>query len=207
MESLDNYIQALNHLLQQELIDTKPILLSLQPGEIIFHADEAAQHIFGVQTGKIQLVRYLETGHISHQYGVENGMWFGEDALFNAVYQNSAIATQPSKIIAIPQHTFLTLLRHDPEISLIFVGQLAEQLYTAKTIMTLRCIRSAYARVLAYLNALKPSGKSTFVLNCSVKEIAEQICLTPEVVSRALRKLQDDGIIQRHQRKVSFLKQ
>lgn len=206
MKSLDSYVQALDRLFGQELIDAKPVLLSIKPGEIIFHADATAQHIFGVQTGKIQLVRYFENGHMSNQYAVENGMWFGEDALFSLVYQNSAIATQPSNIIAIPKQTFLTLLRHDPEVSITFMGQLVEQLYIAKTIMTLRCIRSAYGRVLAYLNTIRPSNHSTCVLNCSIKEMAEQICLTPEVVSRSLRKLQDDGIIQRNHRKVIFLK-
>ena len=206
MEPLDSYLQALNQLFERGLIDTKPSLLSLKSGEIIFHADEPAQRIFGVHTGKVQLARYLESGQMSNQYAVETGAWFGEDALFNANYQNSAIATQPSLLIALPKQTFLTLLQNDPEISLTFVVQLAEQLCKAKTIMTLRCIRSAYDRVLAYLNTLDISDKRTCVLDCSIKEIAEQICLAPEVVSRSLRKLQDDGIIQRNHRKIVFLK-
>ena len=206
MEPLDSYLQALNQLFERGLIDAKPSLLSLKSGEIIFHADEPAQRIFGVHTGKVQLACYLESGQMSNQYAVETGAWFGEDALFNETYQNSAIATQPSLIIALPKQTFLTLLQNDPEISLTFVVQLAEQLCRAKTIMTLRCIRSAYDRVLAYLNTLDTSDKHTCILDCSIKEMAEQICLAPEVVSRSLRKLQDDGIIQRNQRKIVFLK-
>lgn len=207
MELLDRYVQALDRLVEQGLIDAKPSWLRLKSGEMIFHTEEPARAIFGVQAGKIQLVRYLENGQMSNQYTVETGAWFGEDGLFKAVYQNSAIATQPSQVLAIPTQTFLTLLRHDPEISLTFVSQLTEQLHIAKNIMTLRCIRSAYDRVLAYLNGLKTSSKRTFFLDCSIKEVAEQICLTPEVVSRSLRKLQDDGVIQRNQRKITFLEQ
>ncbi len=205
MESLDSYIQALNNLFEQGLIDATPNLLTLEAGEIVFHAEEPAEIIFGVQTGKIQLVRYLENGQMSHQYPVQAGAWFGEGALFNEVYASSAIAAATSQIIAVPKQTFLTLLRHDSEVSLRFISQLTQQLHTAKNLMTLRCIRSASDRVLAYLHSLKVPGQNTCVLNGPLKAIAEQICLTPEVVSRSLRKLQDDGIIQRSQRRITFL--
>ncbi|MEM1256656.1 MAG: Crp/Fnr family transcriptional regulator [Cyanobacteria bacterium P01_H01_bin.21] len=205
MESLDRYTQALNRLSEQGLIDAVPSLFSLKPGETVFHAEEPADRIFGVHTGKIQLVRYLENGQMTNQYALESGLWFGESALFHDVYPNSAIATQPSEIIAIPTHTFLTLLRHESDLSLLFMAQLIEQLHMAKDIMSLRCIRSAYERVLAYLHGLKTPNQRVCMLDRSIKEIAEQICLTPEVVSRSLRKLQDDGVIRRNQRKVTFL--
>ncbi|NEQ53581.1 MAG: Crp/Fnr family transcriptional regulator [Leptolyngbya sp. SIO3F4] len=206
MESLDGYMQALNRLLEQNLIDAKPSLISLKQGEIVFHAEEPARHIFGIQTGKVQLVRYLESGQMSNQYALQSGAWFGEDALFNTDYQNSAIAIQPTQAIVVPKHSFLTLLQKEPDISLAFIQQLTKQLYTAKDLMTLRCIRSAHERVLAYLYDLKISESQTCFLDCSIKEIAEKICLAPEVVSRSLRKLQDDGIIERNQRKIIFLK-
>ncbi len=205
MESLDNYIQALNHLFEKGIIDFTFNALTFKTGEFVFYAEDPAEKIFGVKTGKIQLVRYLENGQMSHQYAVESGSWLGERALFKDVYSNCAIATQPSQLIAIPKQTFLTLLAHDPVISLEFTGQLTEQLHIAKNIMTVRCIRSAGDRVLAYLYTLKVPGANTCVLNCPIKAIAEQICLTPEVVSRSLRKLQDEGIIQRNQRKITFL--
>ena len=205
MESLDRYTQAVNRLAEQGFVDAVPNLLSLTSGETVFHAGEPADRIFGVHTGKIQLVRYLENGQMTNQYGLESGLWFGESALFHDVYPNSAIATQPSEIIAIPTHTFLTLLRHESDLSLLFMAQLIEQLHMAKDIMSLRCIRSAYERVLAYLHGLKTPNQRVCMLDRSIKEIAEQICLTPEVVSRSLRKLQDNGVIRRNQRKVTFL--
>lgn len=205
MESLDTYIQAMDRLLEKGMIDSMPSLLTFKSGEIVFHDQESAETIFGVKTGKVQLVRYLETGQLSNQYTVEAGGWLGERALFNEMYASSAIATQPSQLIAFQKQTFLTLLSHNPEISLRFIGQLTEQLHIAKNIMTVRCIRSASDRVLAYLHTLKAPDQNTCVLHSPIKAIAEQICLTPEVVSRSLRKLQDSGIIQRSQRKITFL--
>ncbi len=205
MKSLDAYIQALNDLSEQGLIDAKPAVLTFKTGEIIFHVEEPATRIYGIKTGKVQLVRYLENGQVSNQCAVQESAWFGERALFNDVYTNSAIATQTSQIIAISKNSFLTLLRHDPEISLTFISQLTDQLSIAKNLMALRCIRSAYGRVLAYLQSLRMPGQNTYVLTGSIKSIAEQICLTPEVVSRSLRKLQEDGVIQRQQRRITFL--
>ncbi len=205
MESLDNYIQSLETLYGEGVIDVKPTLLTYKAGEIVFHGEEPAQDIFGVQTGKIQLVHYLENGQMVNQYAVQPGMWFGEDGLFKLSYQSCAIATQPSQLITVPTQAFLLLLRHNSQLSLRFISQLTEQLHITKKMMTLRCIRSAYERVLTYLNILTPTNSSTIFLNCSIKEIAEQICLTPEVVSRTLRKLQDDGVIKRQHRTITFL--
>lgn len=205
MESLDNYIKSLETLYGEGVIDVKPTLLTYKAGEIIFHGEEPAHEIFGVHTGKIQLVHYLENGQMVNQYAVQPGMWFGEDGLFKQTYQSCAIATQPTQLITVPTQAFMLLLRHNSQLSLSFIRQLTEQLHITKKMMTLRCIRSAYERVLTYLNILTPTNSSTVLLNCSIKEIAEQICLTPEVVSRTLRKLQDDGIIQRHHRKITFL--
>lgn len=207
MESLETYIQALDHLYEEGLIDTKPNLSTLKVGETVFHAEEPADKIFGVKAGKIQLMRYLESGQVGTQYSVAEGEWFGERALFYDVYSNSAIATQPSEIIAIPTEIFQTLLHHNSDVSLSFINQLTEQLHTAKHLMTIRCIRSANDRVLAYLDNLRAPGQNTCIMRCPIKAIAEQICLTPEVVSRSLRKLQDDGIIQRNRRKITFLRQ
>ena len=206
MEPLDSYIQPLNHLFEQGLIDTHHSLLTLKAGEVVFHAEEPAEKIFGVKTGKIQLVRYLDNGQSSYQCSVQTGVWFGETSLNKDVYANSAIATEPSQVIAISKQAFLTLLGHNPEVSLLFIEQLTEQLHTARNLMTLRCIRSATDRVLAYLHSLKPAGQNTCVLKSPLKVVAEHICLTPEVVSRSLRKLQDEGIIQRDQRKITFLR-
>ncbi|ESA33173.1 camp-binding protein [Leptolyngbya sp. Heron Island J] len=206
MESLDSYMRAFNRLFEQRLIDRTPSLLTLKAGEVVFHAEDPAERIFGVKTGKIQLVRYLDNGQMSYQYPVNNGAWFGERALFNDVYSSSAIATTPSQLIAIPKQNFLALLRYEPEMSVHFTEQLTEQLHIAKNLMTVRCIRSARDRVLVYLHSLKRPGQNTCVLESPLKAIAEQICLTPEVVSRSLRKLQDDGTIQRNQRKITFLK-
>ena len=205
MNPLDTYIKALNPLFEQGLIDATPSFLTVDTGEIIFHAEDNAEKIFGVKTGKIQLVHYLENGQMTHQYSIQQGGWFGERALFKDVYSSCAIATQSSQLIAIPKQTFLTLLSDNPEISLRFTAQLTEQLHVAKKIMTVRCIRSARDRLLTYLHTLKMPDQDTCILNDPIKVIAEQICLTPEVVSRALRKLQDEGIIQRNQRKITFL--
>ncbi|MBX2865176.1 MAG: Crp/Fnr family transcriptional regulator, partial [Leptolyngbyaceae cyanobacterium MAG.088] len=165
MESLDNYIQALEHLSEKGLVNAYPSILTVKTGEIVFHAEDSAEKIFGVKTGKIQLVRYLENGQMIHQYAVQSGGWFGERALFKDAYASCAIAAQPSQLIAIPKQTFLTLLSHDSDVALRFISQQIEQLHIAKNIMALRCIRSAHDRVLTYLHTLKVPDQNTYVLN------------------------------------------
>ncbi|MGD1853677.1 MAG: Crp/Fnr family transcriptional regulator [Leptolyngbyaceae cyanobacterium] len=206
MESLDSYIQTLDQLFEQRLIDARPTLLTLKPGETVFQAEASATHIFGVKAGKIQLIRYLENGQMIHQYAVHSDAWFGENALLGTTYQNCAIAAQPSEVVSIPAEAFITLLRHRRDMPLVFIEQLVGQLHVAKNLITLRSIRSASERVLAYLNSVSAPEQRTYVLESSIKEMAEHISLAPEVVSRSLRKLQDEGIIRRSQRKITFLR-
>ena len=204
MESLDSYIESFNRLRERGAIVDIPTVLTIKQGEIIFYAEAPTTTIFGVKAGKVQLVHYLNSGQMVNQYAVSPGSWFGEEALFKEMYCHCAIATQPSQIIAISKQAFLTLLHYESELSMGFICQLAEQLHMARNLMTLRCIRSASDRVLMYLQSLVPPGQNTCTLTEPIKTIAEQLCLAPEVVSRSLRKLQDNGVIQRHQRKITF---
>ncbi|MBX2865715.1 MAG: Crp/Fnr family transcriptional regulator [Leptolyngbyaceae cyanobacterium MAG.088] len=202
---MHNYIHTLDQLFELGLIEVKPTVLSFGAGEAVFHSQDAALTIFGIITGKIQLLRYFEAGQQGLQYVVSGGDWFGEDVLFKSTYQSTAIAIQSSQVLAIPASSFLTLLEYDPDISRQFIIQMAVQLNTAGVLMAIRDLRSAQTRVLEYLKLLTPSDHSTCILDCSLKEIAAQTSLSPEAVSRSLRKLQDDGIIHRDKRKIIFL--
>ena len=186
-------------------METQPTVLSLGAGEAVFHSQGPALNIFGVVAGKIQLLKYFEAGQQGLQYVASSGAWFGEDVLFKSTYQSTAIAIQSSQVLAISTPVFLTLLEHDPDISRQFIIQMAVQLNTAGALMAVRGLRSAQTRVLEYLKLLTPADSSTCILDCSLKEIAAQTSLSPEAVSRSLRKLQDDGIIHRDKRKIVFL--
>lgn len=82
------------------------------------------------------------------------------------------------------------------------MAQLARRFHEIKILLELRSIRSAYDRVLRYLEiAAHPNG-TTVDLDKPLKDIAEDMGLSPESLSRVLRELQKDGIITRKKRQI-----
>lgn len=205
MEPFAQYLQSLRRFEREDDRTATPAVLDIQAGESIFDIHQPANAIFGLQAGQVQLIQYLDSGYTGYQYRLHSGQWFGESALFVNSYQDCAVATRPSKILSVPKQTFLALLKQEPELAIDFTERLANQLQTAKTLMALRCLRLAIDRVYGYLRMMAEKGAESYVLDRSLKEIAEQLCLTPEVISRSLRKLQDQGLIRRDGRKVTFL--
>jgi CRP-like cAMP-binding protein len=88
-------------------------------------------------------------------------------------------------------------LTADPAESLALAGALAGQVRDLRSALELRNIRSASARLMAWLR-LHASGKPPIVMPCrSWTLIADELGLTREAVYRALASLEREGRIER----------
>jgi CRP/FNR family transcriptional regulator, dissimilatory nitrate respiration regulator len=178
---------------------------NLTAGQLLFHQGDRTRAIFVVISGQISLMHYTDAGRSIKHYEVRTGESFAEAALFNEVYDCSAIADVPSRIATFPKQAFLSTLRQYPELSEGLIAQLAQRFHQAKVLLTLRSIRSARDRVLHYLEIeAHPKGK-TVNLDKSLKDIAEEIGLSQESLSRVLTQLQKDGVISRKKRQIVLL--
>jgi CRP/FNR family transcriptional regulator, dissimilatory nitrate respiration regulator len=71
-------------------------------------------------------------------------------------------------------------------------------------LLELRGIRSARARVLHYLRVMTPNDEKILNLEQPLKEIANDIGISPEALSRTLTQLQNEGILTRIKRRIIF---
>ncbi len=177
---------------------------NLAEGEILFSQNDPAQAIFVVDSGCIKLVHFTDAGKIVNHYSVKQGEYFAEVALFNDTYVCTAVADIPTKIISFPKQLFSQVLEQDVNLSRSFTEQLARRLHYTKLLLELRGIRSARDRVLHYLHMMTPNNEKIVDLEHPLKDIANDIGIAPEVLSRTLTKLQNDGIITRIKRKIIF---
>jgi CRP/FNR family transcriptional regulator, dissimilatory nitrate respiration regulator len=177
---------------------------NLAVGEILFNQNELAQAIFVVDYGCIKLVNYTNTGRSVNHYFVKPGEYFAEISLFHDVYVYTAVAELPTRIISISKQLFSEALEHDVSLSKAFTEQLARRLHYTKLLLELRGMRSARDRVLHYLHVITPPNQKIIDLEHPLKDIANDIGITPEVLSRTLTKLQNEGIITRIKRKIIF---
>jgi CRP-like cAMP-binding protein len=176
-------------------------------GHMLFAQHEPAAAIFIVVSGHIQLVHYTEDGQQVHHYNVKAGESFAEVALFNEVYVCTAIASTSSQVLVLPKQPFLMALRQHPDLAETFMAGLASRLHESKILLELRSIRSAQKRVMHYLQLnVQPDG-ITVTIDRPLKDVAEDLGLTPEALSRALTKLHQEGKINRSKRKVTLRKE
>lgn len=77
-------------------------------------------------------------------------------------------------------------------------------MHYTKLLLELRGIRSARDRVLHYLQVIAPPHANTIYLDRPLKDIANDIGISPEVFSRTLTQLQNEGLLSKTKRKITF---
>jgi CRP/FNR family transcriptional regulator, dissimilatory nitrate respiration regulator len=177
---------------------------NLAEGEILFSQNDPAQAIFVVDSGCIKLVHFTDAGKIINHYSVKPGQYFAEVALFNDTYVCTAVAEMTTKIMSFPKSLFSQALEQNVNLSRSFTEQLARRLHYTKLLLELRGIRSARDRVLHYLRVMAPPNEKIVDLEHPLKDIANDIGIAPEVLSRTLTQLQNDGVISRMKKKIIF---
>jgi CRP/FNR family transcriptional regulator, dissimilatory nitrate respiration regulator len=176
-------------------------------GQVLFAQYELAEAVFILESGYIRLLNYTEDGQQIIHYSVRAGESFAEVALFNDHYVCTAIAQQPSRVWIIPKQPFLIALKQHPDLAAIFMEQLARRLHESKLLLELRSIRPAQNRVLHYLQLNVQLDGITVNFDSPLQEIADNLGLTPETLSRTLKQLQNEKKISRKNRKVTLCKE
>lgn len=174
-------------------------------GQFLFHRNQKPQVIYAVKSGQVRLVHYTQSGQSISYYTVHSGEICAEVALFLDTYTCNAIAEASTQVLAFPKQAFLSTLQQDPDFAIAFMTQLSYRLHTTKTMLELRSIRSAQERVLHYLRLVLPPEQNTVVLEQPLKDIAADLGISPEVLSRTLTQLAMDGAIVREKRRITLL--
>ncbi len=125
-------------------------------------------------------------------------------------YDSSCEAIEESLLLFIPKEKFLNIFVKNPKISLkILQGfakrlkQLTQQIET----LTSKDVPQRLATYLTdeYAKQCQDKSKNEIILNISRTTLASYLGTVIETLSRALRKLQDDGLIEVKGRKIKIL--
>lgn len=189
-----------------ETIRSQIVWQDVPAGQIIFREGATANLLFFLAAGRVRLLHYTNTGQSVSHYRVEAGEFFAEIVLFLDNYACSAIADRASRVAAIPTAALEIELRRNPELAMVFMAQISRRLHLTKIMLELRSIRSARERVMRYLQiTISLTGAASIEFDRPFKVIAEELGLSAEVFSRTLKLLQEEGIIDRTQRRISLL--
>jgi CRP-like cAMP-binding protein len=157
-----------------------PVIRRLAAGETLFAAGDETRGFFGVREGRVRLVRYGAEGRETALFTAGPGERFAEASLFAGRYHCDAIAVSDAVVACYPKTACLARLSDDTPARLDLTVDLARQVMTLRAQLTLRDIRSARERVLAFLVAEAGDDGRTIVFDGSLRDIAVAIGLTPE---------------------------
>ena len=172
---------------------------SYADGGLVFNRGDAADRFFIVLEGRVNLFALTERGDQSIIEVIETGQSFAEGAIFaGARYPLNAEAAVVTRLLEIPAQPFLRRLAGYQGLAAQLLASLArwERRLTAE-IADLKS-HSPVQRLGAYLLARATPGEgggASFDLPLSKSELASRLGITPESLSRALKRLAGAGVV------------
>ncbi len=185
-------------------------LHSLQRGERVVHEGEPCRGLFAVRKGGVRLFRIAPDGKEQILHRVGPGRTFAEAALLTmSCYPAHAEATEtPTEVLEIGGDVFLRMFEEDRRLARGMVASLSSWLHRMVERVEELSVLSAGARLARYLLDLPAAGedgRATVELPVPKKELAAYLGITPETLSRLLRKWQDRELVESTRRTVVIL--
>jgi len=174
------------------------VLRRARPGEALFEAGQPGTHFYGVVSGKVRVYRAAPSGkeQILHVFGA--GEAFAEVPVFEGkTYPASAQALEESVLVSIARKGFLEVLRQDPELALGVMALLSARLRGFVTQIAQLSLKEVPERLAGYLLLLRAAQNTDdLTLDLPKGQIAAYLGTIPETLSRALKKLAEQGLIE-----------
>lgn len=163
----------------------------------IFRQGDRVKGIFAVVEGQVRLERFTSEGRTAVLHTAMPDESFAAAAVFAERYHCDATAAVPSEVMLFPKDAVLNALRECSDTSLKYVALLSDQVRTLRAMIELRSNLSARERIIQYLQLFADSATRTVSVRGTLKDLASELGLAPESLYRALKRLEDDGTIER----------
>ncbi|TGD18102.1 Crp/Fnr family transcriptional regulator [Levilactobacillus suantsaiihabitans] len=174
---------------------TRPVVA--KKGGTVFSTGEVSQTLYIVNVGQVRLYHLAEDGREQVLRVLNPGDFIGEIALFtDEIHSSYAEATKDSELCTISRASLTALIKDMPQLSMALLGALADRLKTAERQATLLAIPDALPRLAGYLQEISGHQAGTIDLPMSKQDLAAYLGMTPESLSRKLRQLVKDGVIE-----------
>lgn len=172
-------------------------------GESLFSEGEPATGFYLLAQGSMKLCKVSPDGKEKVLHFVHPGETFAEAAFFgDGKYPAEARATEKGEAIFFPREGFMGLLERNPRFSLNLIVSLSLMLRRFARQIEELTFAEVPARLAAHLVELAERKSTVFqgttYLDLDVKkgELASRLGTVSETLSRAFRKLKEEGLIE-----------
>ncbi|QDF96575.1 hypothetical protein CJ010_08540 [Azoarcus sp. DD4] len=168
-------------------------------GQAVVRAGDRTDYVYFVLTGNLKVVVSDEDGREVILSILGQGELFGEMGMFGEQPRSaSVIAVVPADLVMIAKHDFRQIMQENFEIAWRIMSNLAERLRNADRKIESLALMDVYGRVARLLidMAEDVNGKTVVVRKISKQDIAKMIGASREMVSRVMKDLGQEGLIE-----------
>lgn len=195
-----------------EVLGRAAQLVRLSKGHTIFRRGDLPNGLYYVVSGSVKLLAQAAGGRDKVIDIFGDGQLFGEIGLFmDGPYRSWAQTIGRCVLLYLPKGAVIEAIGNDLGLALHFLHEVSSRAQILIDALTAIVSRSASARVAAYLLDLSArSGgaeRPRIILPATKNAIASLLSLSPEALSRALRRFHDDGLIEVNGRGIRVIDQ
>ena len=194
----------------QEKLASSAIQRRFDAGQVIYLEGEPAESIFIIESGWVKATRISREGREQAILFLPSNNIFGDIAVFTGTtYPGTVTALEPVKLWVIPASQILRLTREYPDLAMAVIRRMGERvLYHVELIedLSLHSVEARVARTLLRYAGL--SGERLVVPRqawTTFDEMAVRLGTVRDVLSRALRTLENEGLLQVERREIVLL--
>lgn len=169
-------------------------------GEMVIGETDPVRSFYVVITGQLKLYRSSAEGKEQTLQLLGPGDPFGLCTAFATdSFPASAMAIEDSAVLLIPGTVMETTARQEPALLFNIIQILSQRLKDSMTLIESLALKEIPGRLASFLCQLLPketaNKKTSVELTISQRELSKILGATPEALSRALRKMANDGIL------------
>jgi len=192
---------------QLRLLEQSAAIRAYSAGETILDERQEAGGLYVLLAGRAKLFKLSPDGR-------EQTLYFfgpGEPFCLCSMYEDRrspahAAAVEASRVLVLGGRAFEALAREEPTLLFNILRVVSRRLKEAMELIESLSFREIPGRVALFLTRAQPGGPPDRLrLPMTHRELAKLVGATPEALSRAFRRMADDGLVEVKGREVKIL--
>ncbi len=182
------------------LTDAGAVLRTYQKGEVIFYEGDDSRYYYQIVSGAVSIKNIKEDGSEFIQGLFHAGQAFGMAAvLVSEPFPAGALSLEETVVLRLRREAFLELLQQHPTILFRITQSLCRKLYQKAFLGKGIAGQPPEERIHTLIRLLKKESggdpEGDYLLDLSRQQVADMIGLRVETVIRALKKLEEKGVV------------
>ena len=170
-------------------------LMNFPKKALFFSEDKSAQGLHVLLDGRVKLFKISEDGKEQTIFVFGPGEPFCLCSSFSDGKLPANLgALEDSRVLYITPEELEAMVREDPTVHLTMMRVMARRLKEAMDMIDSLSLKQVPSRLMAYFESRQQDGRVD--LDLSYRELSKIIGITPEALSRALKKMTEDGLIE-----------